>query len=81
MSYTNSPNLNSRLSFSEISKKNQIIQKLKQEINEQRQKEDEYNDLLNEVKALEARLDSLSLEKVTYSLFFHDFKQKHFRKK
>ena len=65
MSYTNSPSLNSRgMNFSDKAKKNQIILKLKQEILEQKQKEDEYIDLSNEVKALESRLNDLTLEKV-----------------
>ena len=69
MSYSNSP---ARLSFAELSRKNQMIQKLKQEINEQRQKEDEYNELLSEVKALEVRIDTLSLEKViNFSILYN----------
>lgn len=67
MSYNNNPNpYSNKMSYSNLSKKNQMILKLKQEIVEQKQKEDEYNELLNEVQLLESRMDNLTLEKVFF---------------
>lgn len=60
MSYNSSPTRN----FSDYSKKAQIINELKKEILEQKQKEEEYEELFNEVKILETRIDNLALEKV-----------------
>ena len=58
MSYNSSPARN----FSDFAKKTQIINELKKEILEQKQKEEEYEELFNEVKILETKIDNLALK-------------------
>lgn len=62
MSYNSSPIRN----YSETSRKTHIIKDLQKEIFEQEQKEEEYIELINEVKILENRIDNISLEKVSH---------------